>query len=113
MESILISVKEMLGISSDDEHFDKTIIMHINAVFMTLNQLGVGPDKPVFITDKMDSWEEALGGTDDIEAVKTYVYLKVRLLFDPPASSFVLDAMNKQATELEWRLNVQIENKEE
>lgn len=113
MESILTEIKKMLGIESEYTHFDSDIIVHINTALMTLNQLGVGPSEPAFITNESDTWENTLGGVKNIAAVKTYIYLKVRMLFDPPTSSFVMDAMNRQATELEWRLNVQIESKED
>ena len=113
MESILTSIKKLLGIAEDYEHFDTDIIMHINSVFMTLNQLGVGPNKPAVITNHLATWKDALGDTANIEAVKIYVYLKVRMVFDPPTSSFVLEAMSRQANELEWRLNVQAEESED
>lgn len=109
MESILTSIKKLLGIAEDYEHFDNDIIIHINSVFMTLNQLGIGPEKPAMITSSLDTWNSVLGDTVNIQAVKTYIYLKVRMIFDPPTSSFVLEAMNRQANELEWRLNVQAE----
>ena len=110
MESVLTSIKKMLGITEEYEHFDTDIIIHINSIFMTLNQLGVGPDKPAAIIDKEDTWGSVLGDIQNLEAVKTYVYLKVRLIFDPPSSSSVIEAMNRQITELEWRLNIQAEN---
>lgn len=113
MESVLTSIKKMLGISADYTVFDNDIIMHINSVLMTLNQLGVGPDEPASITSEMDTWEKVFGDRKDIEAVKTYMYIKVRIVFDPPTSSFVLEAMNRTASELEWRLNVQAETKKE
>lgn len=113
MESVLTSIKKMLGIAADYTVFDNDIIMHINSVLMTLNQLGVGPDEPASITSEMDTWEKVFGDRKDIEAVKTYMYIKVRIVFDPPTSSFVLEAMNRTANELEWRLNVQAENKKE
>ena len=81
-ESILTSVKKMLGIQEDYEHFDPEIIMHINSAFLILNQLGVGPDKPFMIESKMDFWDDFLP-EGEIELIKTYVYQKVRLLFDP------------------------------
>ena len=112
MESVLSTIKKMLGISADYKHFDNDIIVHINTVLMTLNQIGIGPEEPAFITSEMDSWEQTIGETKNIEAVKTYMYLKVRIAFDPPTSS-VLEAMNRQANELEWRLNVQSELKKE
>ena len=114
LESVLTTIKKMLGIAADYTHFDSDIIVHINSVLMTLNQLGIGPETPASIGSDMDTWDKILGDITNLEAVKTYIYLKVRLLFDPPTSSFVVDSMNRQASELEWRLNVQAEtNKEE
>ena len=114
MESVLTTIKKMLGIAADYTHFDSDIIVHINSVLMTLNQLGVGPETPTFIGSDMDTWDKILGYITNIEAVKTYICLNVRLFFDPPTSSFVVDSMNRQASELEWRLNIQAEtNKEE
>ena len=107
-ESILTSVKKMLGIQEDYEHFDPEIIMHINSAFLILNQLGVGPDRPFMIESKMDFWDDFLP-EGDIELVKTYVYQRVRLMFDPPSSSFVLDSINKQIAEFEFRMSVQAE----
>lgn len=110
MESILTSIKKLLGIPADYEQFDVDIIMHINTALMTLEQLGVCSKKPAFITSALDTWDNVFGNTNTVEAVKTYIYLKVRTVFDPPTSSFVLEAMNRQASELEWRLNVQKES---
>lgn len=109
MDSILTSVKKMLGIEADYTHFDPDIILHINSVLMTLTQLGIGPSTGFFISDDTALWSTFLEGRTDIEAVKTLVYLKVRLIFDPPSSSFVLDAMERQISEVQWRLNVQVE----
>lgn len=110
MTSILTSVKKMLGIEDDYTHFDPDIIININAVLMGLTQIGVGPTGGFLITGKDETWADLLGTRIDLEGVKTFVYLKVRMLFDQPASSFVLDAMQRQATEIEWRLNMQAEN---
>lgn len=106
MESILTSIKKLLGITKEYEHFDPDIIMHINSVFMILNQLGVGPEEGFRIEDEYATWDEFIP-LDDLrfEAVKSYVHLKVRLLFDPPMSSAVMEAMNRMISELEWRLN--------
>lgn len=109
MESILTSVKKMLGITEEYEHFDADLIMHINSVFMILNQLGVGPLKGFSITDKFAIWEDFLQGGENLESVKTYMYMKVKLLFDPPMSSAVMESMKQMISELEWRLNVQSE----
>lgn len=113
-ESILTSVKKLVGIESDYEHFDPDIISHINSTLMTLTQLGVGPAEGFIIEDEESTWGDFLGDAKTIQklvAVKTYIGLKVRLIFDPPSNSFVLDALKRQADELEWRLNVQAEAK--
>lgn len=107
-ESILTSVKKMLGIQEDYEHFDPEITLHINSVFMTLNQLGVGPEEPFRIDNKNDLWDDFIE-EGQIEAVKSYMYMRVRLMFDPPTSGFLVDSLNKQIAELEWRMNVQAE----
>lgn len=109
MESILTSIKKLLGIQEDYDHFDADIIMHINSVFMTLNQIGVGPSEGFSIEDETSTWNDFLSNDYSMEAVKSYIYLKVRLLFDPPSSSFVISSMERQIQELEWRLNIQAE----
>ena len=109
-ESILTSIKKLLGVPEDYEHFDMDITMHINSVFMILNQLGVGPSDGFSITDKTASWSDFISDNKKLEAVKSYVYMKVRLLFDPPLSSAVMDCINKVINELEWRLNVAAES---
>ena len=109
MESILTSIKKLLGITEEYEHFDQDIIMHINSVFMILTQIGVGPEDGFTISDKKTKWNEFTNDDMKIEAVKTYVYLKVRLLFDPPASSSVMEAINRSISELEWRLNIAVD----
>ena len=109
MESILTSIKKLLGIQEDYEHFDADIIMHINSVFMILTQLGVGPSEGFTIEDKTSNWTDFASDTTKVEAVKSYVYLKVRLLFDPPASSAVIESINRMISEYEWRLNVAAE----
>ena len=114
MDSILTTIKKMLGITSDYTHFDTDIIVHINTVLLTLRQIGINiSENTPYISSEMDTWNNVFGERKDIEAIKTYIYLKVRLAFDPPTSSFVLESMNKQANELEWRLNVQIETSKE
>lgn len=110
MGSILTSIKKLLGIDEDYTHFDGDIILHINSVFMILSQLGVGPTSGFLITGKDEEWTDFIGDTTKIEAVKTYTYLKVRLLFDPPSNSSTMDAMNRMIDELEWRLNTQAES---
>ena len=111
MNSILTSIKKLLGISAEETHFDSDIIMHINSVFSNLNQMGVGPDESFAVTDDTSVWNDFITDDNDFNNVKTYMYLKVRLLFDPPANSSVLSAIERQISELEWRLNVASENK--
>lgn len=106
--SILESIKKMIGPSEDYTAFDADIAMHLNTGFMVLNQLGVGPKIPFSIgTDGTEQWSDF---TDDValyEAVKTYLYLYVRRVFDPPANSFVMSAIDEQIKELGWRLRLQ------
>lgn len=110
-ESILVSIKKLLGIGRDYENFDSDILMHINSVFMVLSQLGVGPEKGFRIEDKSDVWSDYISDEDNLDAVKSYIHLKVKLLFDPPLNSAVLEAMKQTINELEWRLNVEAESK--
>lgn len=109
MESILTSIKKLLMIADDYDHFDPDIIMHINSVFMTLTQLGVGPPEGFIIEDDSSVWTDFIEDPVQLQAVKSYIYLKVRLLFDPPSSSAVLESFNNQAKEYEWRLMVMAE----
>jgi hypothetical protein len=106
MDSILTSVKKMLGIDESYTHFDVDIIMHINSTFMILNQLGVGPEKCFTITGSYETWGDFIPEGQNIEAVKTYVGQKVRYIFDPPQGSAHLEALKNSIAELEWRLNV-------
>lgn len=109
MNSILTSIKKLLGIEESYEHFDQDIIMHINSVLATLTQLGIGPVRGFSITDKTTTWSDFLGEATNLDAVRSYMYIKVRLLFDPPTTAAVLESMNRQASEYEWRLNVSAE----
>ena len=111
-ESILTSIKKLLGIAEDCEHFDTDIIMHINSVFTILTQIGVGPSEGFSISDKFAIWTDFIPDMTKLQAVKSFMHLKVKLLFDPPTSSAVIEAMNRQASEFEWRLNVAAETKE-
>lgn len=104
MESILTSIKKLLGIDESYTVFDPDIIMHINSVFMILTQMGVGPAEGFSIEGEDSTWSDFTGGNITIESVKTYVYMKVKLMFDPPLSSAHIEALNKQISELEWRL---------
>ena len=109
-DSILTSIKKLLGITEEYEHFDQDIIIHINSVFMILNQLGVGPSNGFSITDKTAVWSDFISEGANLESVKSYIYLKVRLLFDPPTTSAVMESMNRMIFELEFRLNVSVES---
>lgn len=110
MDSILTSIKKLLGITEEYTHFDADIIMHINSVFMILTQLGVGPSEGFSISDKTATWDDFLPDGKNLEAVKSYMHMKVRLLFDPPLSSTVTDCIGRMISELEWRLNAEAES---
>ena len=112
MESILTSIKKLLGITKEYDQFDPDIIMHINSVFMILTQLGVGPAEGFSIEDDTAVWTDFIQDIKKLESVKTYIYLKVKLAFDPPLSSAVIESMNRLINELEWRLNVAAESTE-
>ena len=104
MDSILTSIKQLLGIGADYAHFDESVIMHINSVFFTLKQLGVGPVKGFRIQDDSEVWEDFLSEEESIEAVKSYMYLRVRLLFDSDSlSAAVVQSIKEQIAEYEWR----------
>lgn len=108
-ESILDSVKLSLGIPVEYEHFDQQIMLHLNTVMAILPQLGVGPEEGFFVQDDSTTWGELIGDTElayKLLYVKSYVCLRVRLLFDPPSSSGAIDAMERQMRELEWRITV-------
>lgn len=106
MDSILNSTKAMIGIMEDYGHYDPVIIMHINAVFLILNQMGVGPDTPFVITDATTTWDRFSSDINQIEMVKSYMGNKVKYLFDPPQSGSVAKALENVIAEQEWRLNV-------
>jgi hypothetical protein len=104
--SILETTKKALGIAPDYDVFDSDIIMHINSVFFTLHQLGYGPDAGFQIEDEYATWDTFLGADPLLNSIKSYMYLRVRILFDPPATSYHISAMKEQIQELEWRLSV-------
>lgn len=108
--SILTSVKKQLGIMEEYEEYDAQIIEDINSVFFTLSQLGVGPKEGFSITGITEKWSDYIPEGTNLQAVKSYMGIKVRLLFDPPSNSFTLTSMENQAKEYEWRLNVQVES---
>jgi hypothetical protein len=113
MESILTSIKKMLGIDAKYTQFDADIIMHINSVFTTLTQLGVGPSTGFYIEDDTAEWLDFIPDLATMQSVKTYMYMKVRIIFDPASlGSATLAAFERQIQEFEWRLNVLAESKE-
>lgn len=109
MESILTSIKKLLGISEEYDTFDTDIIFHINSVFSILTQLGVGPSEGFSIMDKSAVWNDFCPNDPRLSSIKTYIYMKVKLMFDPPLSSSVIDSMNRMIAEFEWRLNVAVD----
>jgi hypothetical protein len=106
--SILDETKRQLGLDPEDDSFDIEIITHINSIFFILHQLGVGPEAGFMISDRSSKWSEFIG-VEYIIAVKTYMGLRVRLIFDPPATGPATEAMERQAGQMEWRLNVHME----
>ncbi len=109
-DSILHDCKKMLGIEDDYKAFDSELFLHINSIFVILNQLGVGPPSGFLVEDEDAKWEHFLGDSRrDLNLVKSYVFIRLRLMFDPPANSFLVNSLTEQAKEFEWRLNVQVE----
>lgn len=104
-DSILVSTKKILGLSPDYTAFDLDIITHINTAFLSLNQMGIGPSNGFMITDANAEWSDFIGDDLNLNSVKTYLYLKVRLVFDPPNNTFLINALQEQIKELEWRLS--------
>lgn len=109
MESILTSIKKMLGIVEEYDHFDPDIIMHINSVFGILTQIGVGPAGGFRIEGNDAEWSEYLEDNTLLEMVKTYMGMRVRLMFDPPQNSAVIESTNRLISELEWRISVTVD----
>ena len=110
MDSILTSIKKLLGITEEYDQFDADLIMHINSVLMVLGQLGVGPEEGFSIKDDSAIWADFIPEGSTLEAVKSFVYLKVKLLFDPPLNSAIIESINRQIGEYEWRINVAAES---
>ena len=107
MDSILTTIKKLLGLAEDDASFDTDVVIGINTAFSTLTQIGVGPTVGFSIQDKSKVWTDFLSDATDLESVKTYVHLKTKLLFDPPANSAMIDSINNMLDELTFRLYVQ------
>ena len=112
VESILTSVKKLLGIQEEYKHFDEELVIQINSALMSANMIGIGPAAGFSIKDDTAKWEDFIGLRKDLEAIKTYIYHKVRVAFDPPQTGPLVEAINNQIKELEWRLTVQAENEE-
>lgn len=109
-DSILKSIKKVLNLGDDYEVFDPDVLMHINSVFSTLHQLGVGPDQGFMIEDDGQTWDAFLGADPRLNNIKTYIYLRVRLIFDPPQTGYHTAAIQDQIKELEWRINANRED---
>ena len=108
-DSILKTIKKMVGLDAAYDAFDEDIIIHINYVMLILNQLGVGTDEGFSISGYDETWDEFLGDDPDLESVKSYMANKVRLVFDPPTSGGAMEALKSVIDESEWRLNVQVD----
>lgn len=117
MDSILTSIKKLIGIAEEYEHFDDDLILQINTVFMTLKQLGVGPSEGFEIQNDSATWNQYIDVEKEPEkitllsAVKTYIHLKVKMVFDPPLNGSVAESIKQMISELEWRLNHEVESK--
>lgn len=110
-ESILTSIKKLLGISEEDTSFDTDVTIHTNSVLLALTQLGVGPDTGFYIQDSTATWSDFVDDPFITNPIQTYVYIKVRLVFDPPASSVLIEALQNSAAENEWRIREWVESK--
>lgn len=114
VDSILDSIKKLLGIESEYTQFDIDVMLHINSVFSTLNQLGVGPKSGFRITGKDETWNDFISGDPAYYSfLKSYIYLRVKLLFDPPQNSFAVESINNQVKEMEWRITVEADHRKE
>ena len=108
-DSILMTIRKLVCGNPYADHFDTDLLVHINACFSILNQLGVGPENGFVVTDETQSWSSYIADNYILNMVKTYVTLKVKKVFDPPLTSSVLEAMDKEISQLEWRLNVAVD----
>ena len=105
-DSIFSSVKKVVGLLGDDDSFDEDLLLHINSVVSTLRQLGLSIPADFYVRDDVQTWQDLLGEFRDLDLVKSYMTMKVRLMFDPPTSSFGLKSMEEMVKEYEWRINV-------
>ena len=111
MDSILDSVKKFCGVLPEHKEFDAEILMAINSVMFTLSQLGVGPSEPFIVEDQYQTWDELLG-SDPVGGVRAYVNIRSRMLFDPPTNTYVKQALDDEAKELEWRIITEVDKKD-
>ena len=109
-ESILNSIKKLLNISKDEHAFDTDIIIHINSVISALLQIGIGPSEGFRVSDETDTWQDYIADEQKIDYIKTYIYLKVKMIFDPPLNSSLMQSFNETIRELEWRLHINYES---
>lgn len=110
LDSILTTIKKLLGIDEEDVSFDTDVMIHINSVIPNLSQMGIGPKNGFIVTSKDQKWSDYIGSSViNLEGVKTYLYLKIKLIFDPPTNSTTIDAINKNISELEWRMMLAVE----
>lgn len=109
MESILLTIRTMLGVGEDYDGFDTAIMAGINTAIFSLSQIGVGPDGGFNITGETETWTQLFDGVSNLNAVKSYIWLKTRLEFDPPTTSFLGEAIQRQIDQLEWRLQVEVD----
>lgn len=109
MESILLTIRTMLGIEDDFDGFDTEILAGINSAIFSLSQLGIGPDGGMTVTDDSETWTTLFDGVTNLEAVKSYIWLKTRLEFDPPSTSYLIQAIERNIQQLEWRLQVEVD----
>lgn len=107
MDSILDTIKKMLGYEvTPDPHFDTDIMVLINSAFSELSEVGVLSDASYRVTSRTNTWSDAFGGRKDVDVIQTFVYLYVKLIFDPPSSAFVLNALKEEKDRMEWRICV-------
>ena len=110
MESILDTIKQLLGIPTDDDSFDTDVKVNINAAIFTLSQIGIGPSNGYIVTSNTQMWNDYIGSSlINLEGVKNYIYLKTKLIFDPPTNSTTIQAINESLKELEWRMQLAVE----
>jgi len=110
VDSILDTIKKLLGIDASDTSFDTDIIVSINSAIFGLSQMGIGPNNTFMITSKDQTWSDYIGSSIKLEGVKSYLYLKTKMVFDPPTNSTVVEAFNKSLQELEWRMMLAVES---